>query len=156
MPAQITLEGLDKLVKKLDNLAQLKTVAAAIKAGALHIKGKIAKYPPRRDVPQPFKSERQRRWFFAALRSGEIEVPYRRGQSPGSEALGRKWTVKTRDNGLTAIVGNNVSYGPFVQGEQQASFMAARGWKTTDTVAQEEGDRVNELVAQAVEKALAG
>jgi hypothetical protein len=72
-----------------------------------------------------------------------------------SETLGRKWTIKSRDGGMSAVVGNNVSYGIFVQGEKQAAFHARRGWKTTEQVADKEGPRVREYIAEAIRRALA-
>ena len=160
MTDAVYIKGLDKLIGKLDSIAKLKTVKAGIKAGALHIKGKIADYPPRKYVSIKsvggWKSEKQRRWFFWALRTGQIEVPYRRGVSPMSQDLGGKWTIKERDGGMTAVVGNNVSYGPFVQSAaNQSPMMRKIGWKTTEKVADEEGPRVRELIAKAIRKALA-
>jgi hypothetical protein len=35
-------------------------------------------YPPQTRKPQPFKTARQRKYFFWALRTGKIQVPYRR------------------------------------------------------------------------------
>ena len=156
MTDTITIKGLDKLTKKIKNIEGLKPVIAALKAGATHIKGKIAEYPPaeRAHRPQPFISDKQRRWFFAALRSGEIEVPYRRTFSPNSETLSKKWTIGERDGGLTQIIGNNVSYGPFVQGNKQTAFHRVTGWKTTDQVAEEEAKTVNKFVQEHIEKAL--
>jgi len=160
--ASIRIEGLDKLVKKLDGLEGLKVVKAGIQAGALHVKGKIAKYPPRKKVTIAqaggWASPRQRRWFFAtygkAIKEG-VDISYRRGQSSGSEDLGQKWAIQELNGGLGAKVGNNVSYGPFVQGaETQSRMHKIIGWKTTDQVAEEEGDKVTDLVKDEIEKAL--
>lgn len=155
----IRIEGLDKLIGKLDRIGKLDVVKAGIKAGALHIKGKIAKYPPRRRIKIQqiggWASDKQRRAFFAKLRSGEIQVPYKRGVSPGSETLGRKWTIQARDGGLSAVVGNNVSYGPFVQDRDRQSRMHKMiGWKTTQDVADEEGPKIRDIIAREVAKAL--
>ena len=155
MTTSIKIEGLDRALRKVERAGNLDIVKAGLMQAGVHVKGKIAKYPPRTYVAQPFVSDKQRRFFFAALKDGRIEVPYRRGQSPGSEDLGQKWTVKARKGGLQVVVGNNVSYGPLVQGNEQAWFMKARNWKTTDKVAQEETGKVNEIVAKAIEKALA-
>jgi hypothetical protein len=122
----VEIKGLEELMKKVKTLEDLEGVKAGLRAGALYLKGKVAKYPPRRHgVRMQFTSDRQRRGFFAKLRSGEIEVPYRRGQSPGSQALGRKWTISNRNQDLTAIV------------------------------AQEEGTKVVELVTKEVDRLLA-
>ena len=155
MTSNIQIEGLDKAIRKCNAIGSLDIVKAGLKAAGVHVKGKLAQYPPRKYLPQPFKTDKQRRFFFAALRDGRIEVPYRRGQSPGSEDLGQKWTVKDRKGGLQVVVGNNVSYGPYVQDPaSQSGYMKAVGWKDTDQVAQEETAKVNEILAKEIDRAL--
>jgi hypothetical protein len=159
---QISLEGGEELLRKIETLAQLKGIAAAVKAAALHVKGKVATYPPRvTGMPNPglygnsAKAQRMRAGFFAKLKSGEIEVPYRRGASPGSEALGRKWNIKSSNAGLTATVGNNVSYGPLVQSDaKQTAYHAAVGWKTVEEVADSERALVVEFLREEIERVL--
>jgi len=74
-----------------------------------------------------------------------------------SETLNRRWTIAARDDGLAQVVGNNVSYGPYVQGdEDQAAFHAARGWQTVGQVVEEESETVTRLVADQIDKAIAG
>lgn len=43
-----------------------------------------AKYPPASRKKQPFKSDASRRFFFAALKSGAIDVPYHRSGKTGT------------------------------------------------------------------------
>jgi phage gpG-like protein len=78
-----------------------------------------------------------------------------------SEDLDKKWTMKYDKNKFEAVVGNNASYAVFVQGpkqggkgSRQAGHMARIGWKSIDTVAQEETKRVQELVYDAVRRAI--
>ena len=152
----IKIEGLDPLIKKLEKAGKLDALKTGLLEAGSHVKGKLgpSNYPPRKYLPQPFKTDKSRRFFFAALRDGRIEVPYRRGQSPGSEDLGLKWTVKARKGGLQVVVGNNVSYGPIVQGDEQSGYMKAIGWKNTDQVAKEETAAVNKILAESIDKAL--
>ena len=151
--AFIEIKGLDQLIDKLETLAQLRTVKAGIKAGALHVKGVIDVYPASSDANQP--GPYPKRWYVRgwgpkwARKSGGI------GGINSSEDLGDSWTIKMRDGGFTGVVGNNVSYGIFVQGEKQAAFHQRRGWKTTEMIAKSEGPRVRELIAQAIRRALA-
>jgi len=154
MAAGIELRGLEKAIAQLVAVGDVKFVTDALKAGALVAKGFLAKYPPQKHLTrkqvygQTFKTDKQRRGFFAKLRSGEIEVPYRRGQSPGSEALGRKWTIEAR-SALEVVVGNNVSYGPLVQSRSdQSLYHKATGWQTTDDVAEQHGDEIVRGVEQ--------
>src|SRR5688572_14895075 len=75
-------------------------------AGANYLKGKWAVYPPvrRRKVAHMW-SDKQRRGFFAKLKAGEIEVPYRRGQSPGSQRLAQRFATSVASDGRSAMVG---------------------------------------------------
>ena len=148
----IRLEGYDALLRKITTLEQMRQLAAAVKSAALHVKGKIAQYPAESHRPQPFVSDKQRRGFFAKLRKGKIDVPYRRGASPGSQSLGRKWTIASSNGGLTVTVGNNVSYGPLVQGEKQTGYHATTGWRTVEQVMDAERETVVEYVSQELQR----
>jgi len=146
--------GERELQRKLRRLGNFKTeLAPTIKDMGVHVKGKIAKYPPSSEANAPAgvgKSWYERgygtRWL---RRDGSI------GGRKTSETLGRKWTSRTRNGGLTAVVGNNVSYGPFVQGSEQADFHKRRGWKTTDDVAAEENEFVLRKIQKKVDQILA-
>ena len=149
----IQVHGLEALQKKIGGLQTLKTVRLGLRSGALHTKGKADDYPPATIANSP--GNPKRRW-------------YERGYGPKwhtragihgrktSQTLGRKWTIGERDRGLTQVIGNNVSYGIYVQGEKQARFHQARGWKTTETIAREETDNVLGFVQQQVDKILSG
>lgn len=157
----IRIEGLPPLLKKIRSLAELQPVVGAIKAAALHLKGKVAVYPEQKHLTRvsvygtPFKSNKQRRFFFAALRKGEIEVPYRRGESPGSQTFGRRWTVHTLNRGLTAEVGNNAAYGPLLMDkEKQSRYHAMAGWRTTDDVIADETETVVSFVKYYIDREL--
>lgn len=147
----IKINGLEKIASKVKDLQSMRAVKAGLKAAALHVKGKIAKYPPSSEANVP----NQRRWYQRGygpkwkLASGAVH-----GKKT-SETLGRKWTVKSADGGLTQIIGNNVSYGPFVQSrEDQAHFHKARGWLTVEDVAEQEAGKVVEFLQEHIDKAL--
>lgn len=162
MADPIRIEGIGPLLKKIRSIAELQPVIGAIKAAALHLKGKLAVYPEQKRLTRasvygtPFKSDKQRRYFFWALRKGEIEVPYRRGESPGSQTFGRRWTVRTSNRGLTAEVGNNVSYGPLLMDKQkQSKYHAMVGWRTVEDIQAEETDTVMQFVKYYIDRELA-
>ena len=150
---EIKIEGLNELIKKLDDLGKLDKVKAGIKGAALDLRGILSKYPARKHIPISavggWASEKQRRWFFANLREGKIKIPYSR-----TNALKNRWTTKFEDAGFTAIVGNNTPYGPFVMGDKQTKMMQMIDWKTVDTIAKEETKRIQEYVFDAVRKAV--
>jgi hypothetical protein len=103
---------------------------------------------------QPFKSDKQRRFFFAALRDGRIRVPYVRGMDPRSEALGQAWAtqVEAGPEAITGLLGNNSSYFEVVQGDNQSEYMKAVGWKTIDQGLDEAEPEVDILFDQAVDQ----
>lgn len=136
MPAGIRIEGVEHLLAKLKSLEELKPVTGALLAGGAHVAGKFKEYPGQTRLTReavygtPFKSEKQRRYFFAALARGEIEVPYRRGSSPGSRNMKQGWTVQALTP-LSVEIGNNAPYAQIVHGAgRQSRFMAALGWRT--------------------------
>lgn len=151
----IKIEGLDKLVSRLRKVGGLAGVRAAIKGAAIHVLNRMKEYPIARHAPQPFVSDKQRRGFFWHLRQGDIEVPYRRGQSPKSESLKHRWAMKIEDDGLTAIDGNNASYARLVQDEEkQTRYHKTTGWATVQNVMKDERDLVTGMVIGAAKKAL--
>ena len=159
--ASIKIDGMDELLAKINTLQELKPVIAAMKAAAVYVKGKAATYPERKTITRAsvygssFKSIKQRRFFFAALRDGRIEVPYRRGMSPGSQAFGRRWTIAAQNNGLTQVVGNNAGYGPYLMDtEKQTAYAKAMGWRTTQAVADEAAPTVMEFLRDYIDRYL--
>src|SRR5688572_17480636 len=129
MSDSIRIEGLEKLLAKVKSLGELKPVKAKIKLAGAHLAGKLKQYPPVRRGPQPFKTQKQRRFFFYAIDAGKIQVPYQRGQSPGSRNLKQSWTVDTYNSGFTAQVGTNAPYARLVQSApDQAHYHQVTGW----------------------------
>ena len=92
-----------------------------------------ATYPPRKYVSIAeaggWVSDRQRRWFFWALKEGKIEVPYKR-----TGTLGRSWQqrVARETDSIVGVVGSQGQIAPYniyVQGPQQSRMMELIGWK---------------------------
>ena len=146
-----TIKGMNKLLRKLDTLGKLKGAKRGLKAGALHVKGKIAEYPPSTTANSP--GNPSGRWYERGFGTRTAT-----GRAyPTSETLGRKWTIGSRDQGFTQVVGNNVSYGPYVQSaEKQAKIHKRRGWKTDEQVINEGTDTVLGFVKAQVDKILEG
>lgn len=155
MPNEIDIrvEGLDRVLKKLGRLGPA-VYRPAIAEGAAHIKSVIAVYPPRQlGRKQPPKTLRQRLFLIWAFATGVLDFPYRRGRSPGSEALGRRWTIQFRDNGKTAVVGNNASYARYMHDPaDQSYFHKEGGWKTSRQVADEEAREVYEIMIKHIQQ----
>jgi hypothetical protein len=134
----------------LSGVGQLSGFKRGLMAAGLHLKGKMAIYPPRKRMAMGFVSAKQRKFFFWALRTGRIEVPYRRGLSPNSERLAQRWTAVQR--GLSTIVGNNASYAPYVQGNRQSAYHKRVGWKTARDVLKAEKTRLLAIIVAELKK----
>lgn len=131
--------------------------AAGTQAAKLILRQRgLQRYPPqRRGMPQPFVSDRQRRYFFWALAQGIIEVPYRRGKSARSERYGTQFYVESHPRNLTTIVGNRASYARWLTDkDQQSGYMAARGWRKLKEVALEQEDNIVAIYDRWIQQAL--
>lgn len=135
-----TIQGLEALQQLLsrESLAGLKR-AVLLGAGEV-LRGYLAVYPGPPAYPVPWSSEKQRRWFWANVREGKLEVPYRRQQSPTSERLGPSWVVVIESDDQGAVQ-TSVSYARWVQGAAfQQPMHAQTGWITdAQAVAQAQG-----------------
>lgn len=163
MSAEIKLEGQEKLLALLAVLGRLDPVKAGIRAAGLYVKGKLAQYPQAKRLTraevygETFRTAKQRRAFFAKLKSGEIEVPYHRGESPSSQRFKARWALAAENGGVTAVVGNNATYGRLLMDPQLQSVYANRvGWRTTDAVVDEERAEVLRIISDAIDGALEG
>ena len=152
MASAIEIEGLDPLIKKLEKIGRLDALKAGMKVASKHVYDKLRVYPPSSNANVPGGPGSH--WYkrgtggFYALVGGGIS------SYGGSEKLGKRWTQKISRGGKRADIGNNVSYGPYVQGKEQMGYHEERGWKSTDKVAKEEAGEVNKILAHAINKAL--
>lgn len=105
-------------------------------------------YPPRNAAKQPFKSERQRRYFFWALNSGRISVPYARSGLLANKfakvrlAPGR-WQIENKRPGAAFVI---------KRGMQNKAVHAGRWWTMEDELEGGIG-QLTKTLSQALEKA---
>lgn len=99
-----------------------------------------AKYPAAQHKPQPFVSAKQRRAFFAKLRSGAITVPYVRSGRLGGSAQKQPFT-----NGVA--VSWAAPYSDIVIGERQGAYFDF--WPNVTKIAQKIESDTAELIATA-------
>lgn len=147
------IEGLEQLQNKLAHLPQ-DVKDAASNDVAKYLLNVVRGYPPQKSVTRKqaygvtFFSDKQRRWFFAALKSGAINVPYKRTQ-----AFSRGW--KIIGQGEQTILVNESDYGGYLMGPGQQSRMQMMiGWKTTDQILEERSERIDRIADAALKKAL--
>lgn len=152
MKPLIELKGIEKIKRHL-NFGPV--FSAGLKEAGLFVKSYISTYPRQRRGPQPFKTPKQRRFFFWAVRHKVIQVPYFRGLNPKSKKLGQSWTLKMRNNDREAVIGSNVSYGPWVQDEKkQSKYHKKSGWPTTQGVHGEKFEEVRDIILQEIRRHL--
>lgn len=131
MPAMsIQIDGVDKLMARLGALQSNAVLRPPMTASVIEIETWMKAYPSRKSrKPEPgkFKSEKQRRYVMAAIRRGEIKIPYVR-----TGKLGQAWTWKVTEsaNGLTGVVGNNINYARYVQNVTLQARMHQGNWRT--------------------------
>lgn len=155
MELNVELKGVKEVEEVLEEAGSLRPFKSGLKAGAFYLKGKFAVYPPVNRRSQPFVSDKQRRGFFYHLKQGNIEVPYRRGMSPGSEKHGQSWTVQDRQGGLQQVIGSDTSYGPLLQDQgRQTGYHKAGGWKTVQETVKVELKNVIAIINKAIDQAI--
>ena len=122
--ADIQINGLEELVRKFNGLEKVtELLRPPMQRAVLRVQAKMAKYPPQRPGS---RYVRGRGW---ADKNGKVK-------RLTSENLGKKWTTKVDRvaGGITGKVGNNVSYGPFVQSKQFQAKVHQGRWTNTDEV----------------------
>lgn len=144
---QIEIEGLDKLVSKLNKFPReiSRNFEAAGEEAAkdviLPTEG-LQNYPP-------------------ATAANEPPVPYYiRGRGTqyatrnlmNSERVGTRWTVVRR--AFNTVIGNPVSYSRYLHGEEQAEAMKAIGWKKLFDVAKEKLKAIQKVYQAWVNKTI--
>jgi len=147
----ITLEGWDELVAVIGKVTALESMRPAMQRSLELLQRDIAVYPPKPvagDFPG-FVSTRQRRWFFAALRDGRIQVPYRR-----TGTLGRSWTtdVIVTPDALLGVVGTNTVYAPWVQDRERQARIHQGRWQTVSDVVERNADAIMQQFAARLDE----
>jgi len=156
----VEIKGMPKLRRKI--LAVLPALKAGIKAGTIYVEGKINTVPPATiaNKPKTYTSGSWNTWYERGWGSKWALSAGGWHGNKSSEMLDTRWTIAFKNAGLTGVVGNDASYGPYVQGPLQGSppLQAAAlkkiGWKSVTTVAEEESETVTKFVQGHVEKAL--
>lgn len=151
------IKGLDRLKRKARNLQQLDELRGEVRAGAIHVMGKVKQYPPATEANMPRTevvggSARVLPWYE---RGYGVRYPGGGGR-PVSEQLGQRWTVRSLAGGLGAVISNNASYAVFVHSEEkQARFHGRRGWMTDKDVLEQEKDTIRKKLQVGVRRELA-
>lgn len=150
----VDIEGVDAVQKMLAQIDNPQVARAVTKDVATYVQGQMRKYPPytyvsrTRAYGKPFQTKRQRNWFFWALRTGQLRLPYQRTQK-----LKRGWKVLAF-GATDHIVANDVSYAKHVQNSPQARMMTLMQWRSVQRVIREDADAIRRQAQEAFNRAL--
>jgi len=143
---ELKSEGFEALYKALEELGdeQSTVLQAGMDAALFYLDGRLPPYPAGNAPPLPriyrrngrlskFKTAKQQRYFFWALRTGAITVPYTR-----TGTLQRRITTRSEVEGdtVTGYIGTDVPYAEYVIGDdsQQAPIHKNRWWQLAKEV----------------------
>jgi hypothetical protein len=151
---QVEVKGIPEVQKMLLSVASPAVRQEVLKSVGEFAQGQMRKYPEYTYVSRKeaygktFQSDRQRRWFFAALRSGELKIPY-----PRTQTLQRGWKLEPRGSEEISLR-NATSYGKYVQNSPQARMMTLRQWRSLQTMLYQEKAQIERVIQDAWNRAL--
>jgi hypothetical protein len=145
LKAKVDISDLASKINQVTGPELVRDIAQAIYDEA--VDPELAKEPMRSGRKQPFVSARQRGYFFAALKSGNINVPYRRTGQIGISQF------HATSSGGEAVV--PVEYSDLVRTKGKQAKIHEGTWPTTDEIAEKiEGDTAELIGTAAVVEAL--
>jgi len=134
MNITISIEGLDKLSKRLQSIADWVSngVATDLETAVRQFINGLPPYPsPSGRSMLPFiKSAKQLRWLFWAIRTGQITVPYPR---TGALRGGMKSEVRRIGGDIVGLAISTAPSSPYVIDEnRQAAYHRGTWWTLQD------------------------
>jgi len=153
---RIDLSGFAELQRTLGELQARRYMGAVLRQAAEEVKGDLAEYPPRNtNYPLTWPSSRSRATYFAIRRAHGLPNRYTRQSDPMSQRLGPSWQTSVAIDGMSATIGNRVTYAPLVQTrEGQTQMHKDTGWVTAEDVVDRRADDIQNMVVAAIDKAL--
>lgn len=149
----IDIRGLDEVQKLLRDLPP-EAQDAAGDVAAVYLTEKLKEQPPPKQVSRKaaygvtFFSDKQRRWFFAALNSGEISIPYKRTQD-----LRNSWQIIGK--GADRIIVSEAEAAKWTMGDDtQSRHEAMVGWKKVATILEQSSGQLVKRMEGAVNKVI--
>ena len=146
--------SLNKAFQRLGTGPMQQILRRPMEASLLQLHSDLTDYPgpPQRPYPKMLRTERQRRYFFWALKNGVITVPYHR-----TGKLGQSWTWKidTTPSGLRGEIGTNMSYAKRVQHQGLQARIHQGNWLTDYGAIEKRRDEIGRRFRAAIRAALA-
>lgn len=151
----IDIQGLPSLLDQLDAITE-PGMRDGLNDVADYMRGVMRSQPAYRHITRKeafggngFFSDKQRRWFFAALESGELSLPYQR-----TGALRDGWQVASKGT-LAPMLFNSSSSAIFAHDDRQQSRLLGKiGWKKLGDVVKERSSQIARVMAEALRKSM--
>jgi hypothetical protein len=141
----------DDALRQLDKANYFRALRGGIAAALRDARTVVEDTPPQIRKPvAKYWTPKQRRWFFAALREGRIDVPYRRGISPGSQRITGQWKDSIEAGGTVGVLTNSVPYGKYLYDPAMQSKYHAGNWKNTEEMARLIKPRAADIIGRAM------
>lgn len=140
----------NKLVRLSGNLPQVAARGIYKWAQGTRAILKSTPYPGMNNKKAKWASDKQRKYVMAAIRRGEIKVPY-----PRTGNLANRWKAVRMPSG--AMITNTAGYAKYVIGDntgsgQNRNFHAGRWWKAVDVIDREKQQKLTKAVADEIVK----
>jgi hypothetical protein len=151
------ISGMDRIVDRLKKLPDAVGDAGVEQASKYVLNVLVNKeIPPYRHVTRAqaygstFSSDKQRRFFFAALRDGRIVVPYqRRGKSGGVQSA---WEI--HGSGKQVTITNGDPGAKWIYSEMQANLNRMIGWLRVSQILDKYSKQIYQSFERGVKSAL--
>lgn len=148
----IDIKGIEPILAKLEQVKGLKFLKGIMTGALSDVKNWIAVYPPESEA----NFAGQRRWYQRGYGSRWMRKDGSIGGYKSSRQLGQRWTYKVNADGMGGVVGNNVTYAPFVQGDKQNRWHKMRGWRNTEQAATEMGPKIIDKIKAQIQAWIGG
>ena len=142
----VKIEGLDAIFKKLDSLGKPEVFKTPMRLSAERVQDRIAKYPAEGPGNRPGGYSWYVRGYGTRTRTG-------RGYNT-SEALGKSWTIKYSNGHRRAEIGNDTSYGKYVQDKDEQARWHKGRWHTIQDVVKKQTPAIIAFFKAAYDKAV--
>src|SRR3990167_563 len=142
----IEIEGIPEVRARLKLLDSNEPKSEMTQEVGQYVRKELQKYAAPKSVTRKqaygvtFFTQRQRRFFFAALRQGTIQVPYRRTRS-----LMEGWKIE-KFGAIDHLVINEQPHAAMVQQRStQSRMMKIIGWSTIEGVVERGADKIRNI-----------
>ena len=142
---EITIAGTDQLIARLGRVEGANILRDPMRRAVLRLEAAMKEYPP----------ERPGQRYVRGRGMPDADGIVRRLTS---EQLGKKWTTRIKQEGeyLVGSVGNNASYGPFVQSRRFQARVHQGRWRTDEQAMNENAAAIIGDFEAAIRRALGG